>query len=68
MARDLLKVVDALDRAEGCSRGLDALISLLASAEDADVPDGKDLCELMMPLHSAMREAINEARAGLKSA
>lgn len=66
MSRDLLRVSDALDRAKGINSGLDGLVSLLLGCNDADVPDGKTLAELIWSVQKDMGTALDEAMSSLK--
>lgn len=66
MARNLLRVSDAIDRAKGINSGLDGLVSLLLGCNDADVPDGKALAELIWSIQKDMDTALAEAASSLK--
>ncbi|MFZ2973605.1 MAG: hypothetical protein WA049_13285 [Ferribacterium limneticum] len=66
MARNLLRVSDAIDRAKGINSGLDGLVSLLLGCNDADVPDGKTLAELIWSVQKDMDTALAEAASSLK--
>lgn len=66
MARNLIRVHDALDQARAVSTGLDALVALMVSARDSDMPSGKALAELIDPLRKALDESIETAEDGLK--
>ncbi len=66
MARDLLRVSDAIDRAKGINSGIDALVSLMLGCNDADVPDGKSLAELIWSIQKNMDTALDDASANLK--
>lgn len=67
MAKDLGSVIDAIDRAEGINQGLDALVSLLFSAREADMPSGKAIGELLYSIQQDMGNRLAEARAGLRN-
>lgn len=66
MARNLLRVSDAIERAKGINTGLDGLVSLLLGCNDADVPDGKTLAELIWSVQKDMDTALAEAASSLK--
>lgn len=66
MARELMRVVDSLDKAAGISQGIGALGDLLSSAREGDVPSGKAISEILGVLQRSLDEAIDSARAGLK--
>lgn len=65
MARNILSTQDAIDRAEGVNQGLDALISLLSSASQDDMPSGQSISELLWSLQQSMAQHLADARAGL---
>lgn len=66
MARNLLQVSDAIDRAQCINAGLDGLVSLLLGCNDADVPNGKSLAELIWCVQKDMDTALAEAAQSLK--
>ncbi len=66
MAKNLLSVSDALDRAEGTNSGLDAIVSLLFSVGEADVPNGRSLAELLYSLQQDMERHLSLAKSGLR--
>lgn len=66
MARDLILVHDALDQARSVSSGLEALVALMVSARESDMPSGKALAELIEPLQKVLDTAIGTAEEGLK--
>jgi hypothetical protein len=66
MARNLISVHDAITRAEGTANGLDALISLLVSAREGDMPKGHHLAELLNGLHVELVRHLESARDGLR--
>jgi hypothetical protein len=66
MARDILKATDAIDRAKGLNSGLDALVSLLLGCNDADVPDGKSMAELIWAVQREMDSALTDAERHLR--
>lgn len=67
MARDMMRTIDAIDRAKGINSGLDALISLLLGCNDADVPKGNALAELLWSLQKDMDQTLTEAAEGLRN-
>ena len=67
MAKDIGAAMDALDRAEGINQGLDALVSLLFCANEADVPSGRKLGELLYSIQQDMEKRLAEAQAGLRN-
>lgn len=66
MARNMMRTIDAIDRAKGINSGLDALVSLLLGCNDADVPKGVALAELLWSVQKDMHQTLNEASDGLK--
>ncbi len=66
MAKNLLAVSDALTMAEGVNEGLDALVSLLFSAKEADVPSGRAIGELLYSIQKDMAGHLEQAKAGLR--
>lgn len=66
MARDLSQAYDAVERAQGINAGLDGLVSLLLGCNDADVPSGKCMAELIWSIQKDMDQALKEISAGMK--
>lgn len=66
MARNLLQVTDAIERAKGINSGLDGLVSLLLGCNDADVPDGKALAEIIWSIQKDLDSALADAAKNLK--
>lgn len=66
MAKNLLAVSDALDLAADVNNGIDALIALLFSAKQADVPSGRAIGELLNCLHNDLERHLADAQAGLR--
>lgn len=66
MARDILRASGAIERAKGINSGIDALVSLMLGCNEADVPDGKSLAELIWSIHKDMDTALDEASSSLK--
>lgn len=66
MAKNLLAVADALDRAKGVNDGLDAVISLLFSVNESDMPSGRALGEVLSSLQQDMGRHLASAESGLR--
>lgn len=66
MARDLMKVADAIDRAKGVNAGLDALVCLMMGCNDSDIPNGRPLAELIYSIHRDMSTFLDEAEKELR--
>lgn len=66
MAKNLLSVSDAITNAEGVNDGLDALVSLLFSAKEADVPTGRAIGELLYVIQKDLGNWLEQAKAGLR--
>lgn len=66
MARDLLKASDAINRAKGVNSGLDALVSLMLGCNDADIPDGKSMAELIWAVQKEIDDALDLAERHLR--
>lgn len=67
MARNLLNVADAIERAQGINAGLDGLVSLLLGCRESDVPDGKTMAELIWSIQKDLEKTLNEAVDSLKA-
>lgn len=61
MARDLMQVHDAVNRAKEINSGLDALVDLLLGCRDSDVPKGEALAELIWSVQKNMDQTLEEA-------
>lgn len=68
MARDLLQVSDAINRAKDINSGLDGLVSLLLGCNAADVPTGKTLAELIWSVQKDLDQTLKEAAESLRLA
>ena len=66
MARNILGACDAIDRAKGINAGFDAMVSLLMSASDADVPNGKALAELLWSVQKDLECELDKAAQSLR--
>ncbi|WP_341743080.1 hypothetical protein [Azonexus hydrophilus] len=66
MTRDLMRVADAIDRAKGVNAGLDALVCLMMGCNEADIPRGRPLAELIYSIHRDMTTFLDEAERGLR--
>ena len=69
MSHDVMDARDAIDRAKGVSKGLEALVGLLqgneAATHKADVPLG-DIAELLWSLQRDLAGFLDRAERGLK--
>lgn len=66
MARNILAASDAINRAKGINSGLEGVVSLLLGCNDADVPDGKTLAELLWSVQKDMDITLAEAERNLR--
>ena len=67
MAKSDIATFDALERAIDTNQALDALVSLLGSAREADVPSGRALSELFGILQKNFEEQLAAVKEGLRS-
>jgi len=56
---ELLRATDALDRAKGVNKGLDAVVSLITSTGEA--LDNEAIGELLWALHDQMKRHLDDA-------
>lgn len=61
MSRNILAASDAINRAKGINAGLDALVSLLMASNEADVPPGKSLAELLLSIQKDLEKTLSSA-------
>lgn len=66
MARNILAASDAINRAQGINSGLEGVVSLLLGCNDADVPDGKTIAELLWSVQKDMDITLAEAERNLR--
>ena len=66
MAKNLLAVSDALIDAEGANQGLNAIVDLLFSANQSDMPSGRSLGELLLCVKKEITAHLERAKAGLR--
>lgn len=61
MTRDILRAVDAVNRAVGINAGLDALVALLFEAEGVDSPPPRAIGELIWSVQKDLKASLAEA-------
>ena len=64
MAR-MMHAIDALNRAKGVNKGLDALVSMLMAIDEA--PEAKKIGEVIWAIHDQMQTFLDEAGRALDS-
>lgn len=63
---NLCRAEDALQNAADLNKGLDALVSLMMSANESDAPPLKDLAEVIWSVQSGIGGHLDELRRCLK--
>lgn len=63
---NILMARDALNLAQGCSKGLDALVSLMSATEDNNAPPLHDLADLLFSLQRDLDSRLSEVDRALK--
>lgn len=63
----LLQAEDALDRAIASNYGLDALVRLMFSAQEADAPDMKHLADLVWSVQKDIASHLDNLQRCLKN-
>lgn len=62
----LLQANDALDHAIDSNKGLDALVCLMFSVEEADAPDMKSLAELVWSVQKDIASHLDDLKRCIK--
>lgn len=66
MSRDMMRTIDAIDRAAGINRGLDVLAGLLLDSNRNQDVNVHDLGELLGSVQKDLDQTLKEAAEGLK--